>query len=254
MSAKNKKKKILVVEDEKDVLSLLEKGLKEKGFAVDSAVDGEEALQKAKEERSEYTLYIFDIVLPKLDGREVVKHLRSEEDMTPVLFLTAMDKVEDMVEGLEIGADDYMVKPFDFEELIARVKALIRRAGQQEGLYTNIGKLWVDRVDRVVTYDDREIELTQREYQLLDFFLRHREMVLTREQISKGVWKLSYTGESNFVDVYVRHLRQKIWRERESPIRTVRGKGYMFSMEIYEREQEKKKKKKKKRKKTKKGK
>lgn len=223
------KKKILVVEDEEDVLNLLGQGLQEKGFEVDLVKTGEEAMEKAKAGQGNYALFLLDIVLPKMDGRELLKKLRDDGNTTPVLFLTAKDKVEDRVSGLEIGADDYIVKPFDFNELVARIHAVMRRVASQEKLSIKIGQLQVDRVERHVQYKGKKVDLTQREYQLLDFFLKHRGMVLTRDQISRGVWGLSYTGESNFVDVYVRHLRQKIWDKEESRIKTVRGKGYMFA-------------------------
>ncbi len=223
--------RILVVEDEESIRDFLSVGLKEKGFEVDTAVDGEEGLAKAKAERGRYAVYVLDIMLPKLDGKEMVVRMREEGDTTPVLFLTAMDRVEDRISGLELGADDYLVKPFAFEELTARIRALIRRAKSESDLTVTVGDLYVDRVERKVTYQGRAVDLTQREYQLLDYFLRHQGTVLSRDQISRDVWGLSYTGESNFVDVYVRHLRQKIWDKEESQIRTIRGRGYMLTAE-----------------------
>ena len=220
-------KKILVVEDEESIRDFLSVGLREKGFEVDVASDGEEGLARAKAES--YAVYVLDIMLPKIDGREMVVRLREEGDSTPVLFLTAMDRVEDRISGLEIGADDYLVKPFAFEELTARIRALIRRSESESDLTVTVGDLTVDRVERKVVFKGAPVELTQREYQLLDYFLRHQGMVLSRDQISRDVWGLSYTGESNFVDVYVRHLRQKIWDKEESQIRTVRGRGYKLS-------------------------
>jgi DNA-binding response OmpR family regulator len=221
-------KKVLVVEDEESIRELLTVSLGEQGFEVETAADGEEGLRKAKTERGNYVAYVLDIMLPKLDGRDMLVRLREQGDTTPVLFLTAMDRVEDRVAGLEVGADDYLVKPFAVEELVARVKALVRRARVETELNVRVGDLFVNRVDRKVLYAGKPVDLTQREYQLLDYFLRHESQVLSREQISRDVWGLSYTGESNFVDVYVRHLRQKIWDKDESQIRTVRGRGYML--------------------------
>jgi two-component system copper resistance phosphate regulon response regulator CusR len=222
-------KRILVVEDEESIRDFLSIGLKEKGFEVDTAVDGEEGLAKAEADRGRYAVYVLDIMLPKLDGKEMVVRLREQGDATPVLFLTALDRVEDRISGLELGADDYLVKPFAFEELTARIRALIRRAKSETDLTVRVGELFVDRVERKVVYAGRPVELTQREYQLLDYFLRHQGVVLSRDQISRDVWGLSYTGESNFVDVYVRHLRQKIWDKEDSQIQTVRGRGYVLA-------------------------
>lgn len=222
-------RRILVVEDEESIRDFLSVGLTEKGFQVETACDGEEGLAKAKADK--YAVYVLDIMLPRLDGKELVVRLRELGDATPVLFLTAMDRVEDRISGLEIGADDYLAKPFAFEELTARIRALIRRSESDTDLTVKVGELSVDRVDRKVVYKGRPVELTQREYQLLDYFIRHRGTVLSRDQISRDVWGLSYTGESNFVDVYVRHLRQKIWDKEDSQIRTVRGRGYMLTEE-----------------------
>ncbi|HAK95647.1 MAG TPA: DNA-binding response regulator [Planctomycetes bacterium] len=221
--------KLLIVEDEESLREFLRAGLTERGFKVDLAVDGKEGLARAKAGKGRYAVYILDIVLPKMDGRDMVKTLRGAGDETPVLFLTAMDKIEDRVMGLEIGADDYVVKPFALEELVARLHALIRRSHIEGELSIKCGDLSVDRVERRVLYKGSRVDLTQREYQLLDYFIRHRGEVLSREQISRDVWGLTYTGESNFVDVYVRHLRQKIWDKEESQIRTVRGRGYLIS-------------------------
>ncbi len=221
--------KLLVVEDDESMRVFLSAGLSERGFKVDLAVDGKDGLARAKAGKGRYAVYILDIMLPKVDGRELVKALRAAGDSTPVLFLTAMGKTEDRVLGLEIGADDYVVKPFELEELVARLNAFIRRSHIEGELSIRCGDLSVDRVERRVMFKDTRIDLTQREYQLLDYFIRHPGEVLSREQISRDVWGLSYTGESNFVDVYVRHLRQKIWDKEESQIRTVRGRGYLMS-------------------------
>jgi len=220
-------KRILVVEDDDSTRDYLTSVLEEKGFTVDAVATAEEGLELARKGR--YAAYVLDIILPKMDGRTMLRRLREEGDETPVLFLTALDEVEDRVRGLEIGADDYIVKPFSYEELVARLKAVIRRAKSDVLLRVSIGDLEIDRVERRVTYKGRAIDLTQREYQLLDYMVLHPGVVLTREQISKDVWGLPYTGESNFVDVYVRHLRQKIWDKDESQIKTVRGEGYMFA-------------------------
>ena len=182
-------KKILVVEDEESIRDFLSVGLTEKGFQVETACEGEEGLAKAKADK--YAVYVLDIMLPRLDGKEMVVRLRELGDATPVLFLTAMDRVEDRISGLEIGADDYLAKPFAFEELTARIRALIRRSESDTDLTVKVGELSVDRVERKVLYRGRNVELTQREYQLLDYFIRHRGTVLSRDQISRDVWGLS---------------------------------------------------------------
>ena len=219
-------KKLLVVEDDENTKDYLKSVLENKGFSVDAVTTAEDALDLAQKGR--YAAYVVDILLPKMDGKALLKRLRDSGDETPVLFVTALDEVQDRVKGLELGADDYIVKPFSPEELVARVKAVIRRAKSDVVLHVRTGNLEIDRVDRRVTYKGKRVDLTQREYQLLDYFVMHPGTVLTRDQISREVWGIPYTGESNFVDVYVRHLRQKIWDKDESQIKTVRGEGYMF--------------------------
>jgi len=212
----------LVVEDEKKVAGFLRRGLEEEGYSVDCAYDGEEALRKLRD-RS-YDLVILDIMLPKVDGMQVLKEMRETGIRTPVLMLTAKDAVEDVVKGLDSGADDYLTKPFAFEELLARIRALLRRKEGETEL--RVGDLVLDVKGRKAKRGDREVELTTKEFALLEYLMRHPGRVLSREEIAEAVWGERH-GDTNIVDVYINHLRKKI--DQGFPTRlihTVRGVGY----------------------------
>ncbi len=223
--------RILVVEDERKVASFLRQGLQEEGHAVETAADGAAALDMILEGPG-YDLVVLDVMLPKRDGFEVLKTLRQRHVQTPVLVLTARDAVSDKVVGLDLGADDYLTKPFAFDEVLARVRALLRRGAGQRTPVLRLADLALDPATRTVTRDGRRITLTTREYALLEYFLRNAGRVLTRPMIAQHVWGLDFDPESNIIDVYVGYLRRKIDGEGERRLlHTVRGAGYMLSAE-----------------------
>jgi DNA-binding response OmpR family regulator len=223
--------RILVVEDERKVAAFVRQGLVEEGHAVEVAGDGEAALA-ALEEGQPYDLVILDVMLPKRDGFSVLRALRARRVQTPVLLLTARDGVADKVTGLDLGADDYLAKPFAFEELLARVRALLRRGRGRAEPQLRLADLSLDPATRVVTRGRRRISLTAREYALLEYFLRNTGRVLTRPMITQHVWGMDFDPESNIIDVYVGYLRRKIDAEGERRLlQTVRGSGYMLSAE-----------------------
>jgi len=223
--------RILVVEDERKVASFLRQGLQEEGHAVETAGDGAAALDMLLEGPG-YDLVVLDVMLPKRDGFDVLKTLRQRRVQTPVLCLTARDAVSDKVAGLDFGADDYLTKPFAFEEFLARVRALLRRGTGQRGPVLKLADLTLDPATRTVTRDARRITLTTREYALLEYFLRNVGRVLTRPMIAQHVWGLDFDPESNIIDVYVGYVRRKIDGDGERRLlHTVRGAGYMLSAE-----------------------
>jgi two-component system copper resistance phosphate regulon response regulator CusR len=221
--------RILVVEDERKVASFLRQGLTEEGHAVEIAPDGDVALDLITEEPP-YDLVVLDIMLPKRDGFSVLKRLRDLHLQPPVLVLTARDGVADKVAGLDLGADDYLTKPFAFEELLARVRALLRRERGQREPVLKLADLSLDPSTRAVTRAGRRITLTAREYALLEYFLRNVGRVLTRPMIAQHVWAIDFDSETNIIDVYVGYLRRKIDGEKEPRLlHTIRGAGYMLS-------------------------
>jgi len=223
--------RILVVEDERKVASFLRQGLEEEGHAVEVASDGAAALEELLGSVG-YDLVVLDVMLPKRDGFEVLKALREHKVRTPVLMLTARDGVADRVAGLDLGADDYLTKPFAFEEFLARVRALLRRGASPGAPTRKLADLTVDPGTREVTRGNRRITLTAREFALLDYFLRNVGRVLTRPMIAQHVWGLDFDPESNVVDVYVGYLRRKIDGEGEPRlVHTVRGAGYKLAAE-----------------------
>ncbi|MCB9159357.1 MAG: response regulator transcription factor [Caldilineaceae bacterium] len=221
--------RILVVEDEQNVAAFIEQGLTEEGYAVDAVGDGELALAYA--ETYDYDLILLDVLLPKMDGRQVARTLRQRGVQAPILMLTALDAVDDRVAGLDSGADDYLVKPFAYQELLARIRARTRnfeRAGTNNEL--QVGDLTVNRLTRQVKRDGQEIELTAKEYALLEYLMLHPDHVLSRTQIGEHVWGYDFYNQSNIVDVYVGYLRRKIDAGHSKPlIRTVRGVGYKMT-------------------------
>ena len=221
---------MLVVEDEVKMAGLLKRGLEEEGYAVDVARDGSEALWLGVE--NPYDAVILDVMLPDLDGFEVCRRLRSDGRWAPVLMLTARDAVPDRVAGLDAGADDYLTKPFSFTELFARLRALLRRGAGERPAVLRAGDLALDPATRKVTRGGTPVELTAKEFALLEYLLRHPGEALTRTRIIEHVWDFAYDGDSNVVDVYVRYLREKIDRPygRDS-IETVRGTGYRLREE-----------------------
>jgi len=219
--------RILIVEDEKKVASFVKRGLEEEQYAVDVAYDGEEGLYMAI--NNPYDLLILDIMLPKKDGLQVVKELRAKDITTPILCLTAKDKVEDVVAGLDSGSDDYLAKPFAFAELVARVRALLRRPSQDRGAEIVFADLRLDPVAHKVWRGDKEIILTAKEYALLEYFMRNPNKILTRTMIAEHVWDYNFDSFTNIIDVYVNYLRKKVDKDYDKKlIHTVRGVGYVL--------------------------
>jgi DNA-binding response OmpR family regulator len=220
--------RILIVEDEEAIVRFLELGLAAHGHSVVSADNGEEGAQLATDETVEFV--VLDIRLPGIDGHEVLKRIRAERPNLPVLMLTARDDLENKVSALNEGADDYLTKPFAFEELLARIRALSRRADQVTAAQLESGDLRMDLLSRRVWRGERLVELSSREFALLECLMRHPGQVLARQQILSTVWDYTFDPGTNIVDVYVRYLRRKIDRPGEaSLIHTIRGVGYRFN-------------------------
>ena len=219
--------RILVVEDEKKVASFIKKGLQQEGYAVDTAHDGHEAAQNAN--AFDYDLVVLDLMLPKRSGLDVLREVRTLKPTLPVLVLTAKGAIEDKVAGLDAGADDYLIKPFAFAELSARIRALLRR-GAQENTRLRIADLEMDTAARQVRRAGNMIDLKMKEYALLEFLLRNAHRAVTRTMIVEHVWDIHFDSVSNVVDVHINSLRNKIDKGFTPPlIHTVRGVGYMLS-------------------------
>ena len=217
--------RILLAEDERDLNRILTLRFGEEGWVVDSCLDGAEALTLL--ENAAYDGAVLDVMLPGLDGFAVLKTARERGIGVPVLFLTARDAVADRVRGLDLGAADYLIKPFSMEELLARVRALTRRAGGEQSSVLRVGDLTLDTAAHAVRRGEREIPLSAREYALLACLMRNRNIVLTREQIEDHIWSMDYEGGTNLVDVYTSYLRRKLGDDGRL-IRTVRGVGYQL--------------------------
>ena len=200
--------KILLVEDEIDLNNIVTKYLKKNGYSVDSVFDGEEALDYLK--YGEYDLVILDIMLPKINGFEVIKELRNKGNHTSVLMLTARARADDKVKGLDLGADDYLVKPFDFNELLARMRAVVRRKYGNSSNNLTIGDLVLDTSKKSITRGEKEIELTGKEYEVLEYLMQNKNRILSREHIKQHVWDYNYEGDSNIIDVLIKNIRKKI--------------------------------------------
>ena len=219
--------RVLIVEDEKKVAGFIKKGLEEETYAVDVAYDGEEGLHLGAE--GQYDLIILDIMLPKVDGLEILSQLRAQGSDVPILLLTAKDAVDDRVTGLNKGADDYLTKPFAFSELLARVRVLLRRGKAEVKTILQISDLTLDLVSHKVNRGEDEIELTGKEYSLLEYFMRNQEKVLTRTMIAEHVWDYNFDTFTNVIDVYINHLRKKIDKGRQNKLlHTLRGVGYIM--------------------------
>ncbi|TDJ53500.1 MAG: response regulator transcription factor [Gemmatimonadetes bacterium] len=217
--------KILIVEDDRKVAGFIEQGLKEEGYVVDVATDGEEATLLGHV--YDYDVILLDLVLPKKNGFQVAMELRREGRNTPILMLTSRDAVEDVVRGLDAGADDYLAKPFRFEELLARIRALCRRGGAERLEILRYGPISLDRLKHVATVDDQVLDLTPKEFQLLEYFLLHPEEVVRRTTLLEKVWDMHFDPESNVVDVHVGNLRRKLTTAAGEPLfSTVRGVGF----------------------------
>lgn len=219
--------RVLVVEDEKDLNRVISKKLKIEGYSVDSCYDGEEALDYII--GTQYDIIVLDIMMPKKNGYEVLEEMRRNENKTPVLLLTAKDSLEDRVRGLDLGADDYLVKPFHFEELMARIRAMIRRNHGSVSNELRIADLVLDLGKRTVKRGEKNIELSSKEFAILEYMLQNKGIVLSREKLEDHIWNYDYQGASNMIDVYIRYLRIKMDKDFEPKlIHTVRGVGYVL--------------------------
>ena len=219
--------KILLAEDEIDLNNVITRYLKKNGYSVDSVLDGEEALDYL--EYGEYDLVILDIMMPKVNGFEVIKKLRDKGNHTSVLMLTARDSADDKVKGLDLGADDYIVKPFDFNELMARIRAVVRRKYGNSSNKLVIGNLVLNTSERSVTRAGKQIELTGKEYEVLEYLMQSKNRILSRDQIKEHVWDFDYEGDSNIIDVLIKNIRKKIdVEDGKQIIYTKRGLGYVI--------------------------
>ena len=220
--------RILLVEDDRDIVRFLKKGLSENGYAVDVNFDGETGLHSVLQHH--YDLVLFDIMLPKMDGKEILKRMRGKGIQTPVIFLTAKDSEEDVVHGLNLGADDYLTKPFSFNELLARINAILRR-GKTSGfpLRLQVADLVLELDGHRVSRHDQRIELTPKEYALLEFLMRHPGEIVTRSMIAELIFGYHFDTSTNVVDVHVSHLRNKIDRDfAHKLLHTIKGVGYVL--------------------------
>lgn len=219
--------RLLVVEDEKDLNEITTIRLKKAGYSVDSCMDGEEAMEYIK--AGEYDVILLDIMLPKVNGLDILRQIRKEKNKTAVLLLTARDSIEDRVIGLDCGADDYLIKPFAFDELLARIRVLTRRSVDESTNVFTVADLSVDCKKRIVQRGETRINLSSKEFALLEYMIRNQGIVLSRNKIEQHIWDFDYAGGSNVIDVYIRYLRKKIDHDFEPKlIHTVRGTGYVL--------------------------
>lgn len=222
--------RILVAEDEQDLNRLMVQALERAGYSVDSCYDGADALDYAA--GADYDCILLDIMMPKADGRTVLRTLRSRGCAVPVIFLTALDSVQDRIDGLDLGADDYLVKPFDMAELLARIRAATRKYGGQKNTVLTAGDLSLDTVTHGVTRAGQTINLSAKEYAILEYLLRNKGAVLSRAQLENHIWNYDYAGGSNVVDVYIAYLRKKVDAPFDKKlIHTVRGAGWVLREE-----------------------
>lgn len=219
--------KILVVEDDKTISNFVSKGLKEEGHVVSQAGDGRSGLDLASS--GDFDFMILDIMLPKMDGIQICRTLRQNGSQLPIIMLTAKDSTEDRIEGLDVGADDYLVKPFAFSELLARMRAVSRRKGGDGQTILEVAGLQVDMVRHKVVYEEKELDLTSREFSLLQHFMKRKGHVLSRTMIIESVWGYDFQAGTNIIDVYINFLRRKLRKlTGKDWIRTIRNRGYVF--------------------------
>lgn len=222
--------RLLVVEDEKDMNRLIVKTLQQAGYTVDSCLDGLEAMDYL--DSADYDGLILDVMLPGKNGHEIITSLRQKKSALPVLFLSARDSVADRIEGLDLGADDYLVKPFDFDELLARIRAMTRKYTPVKSTLLSLGDLSLDTKTHAVTRAGKEIRLSAKEYSILEYMLRNQGVVLSRERLENSMWNFDYSGGSNVVDVYISYLRKKVDEGFDKKlIHTVRGAGWVLKEE-----------------------
>ncbi len=217
--------RILVIEDERDLNHLIKRKLKEEGYSVDSCYDGLEAIDYLNS--ASYDVLVTDIMMPRLDGINLIKGLRDKGDMTPAIFLSAKDSVDDRVKGLDAGADDYLIKPFAFDELLARIRVVLRKPQKIKTNVLKVRDLEMNVDSHEVKRGNRKIELSSKEFNLLRYMMMNEGIVLSRSTLEEHVWDFDYEGSSNLIDVYIRYLRKKIdENEKVKLIRTIRGMGY----------------------------
>jgi DNA-binding response OmpR family regulator len=217
--------RILVVEDERPIAEFVQRGLEAEGYAVSCAHDGEQGLALARS--GDYGLVLLDVLLPRLSGLEVLRRIRDADGTVPVIMLTALTETEDVVTGLDLGANDYLGKPFAFAELLARIRAQLRQPGQSDPTVLGVGGINLDFRTRKVDRAGREVSLTAREFELLAYLMRHPDQVLSRAEILNAVWGYDYDPGTNVLDVYIGYLRRKLSKaDRDAPIETVRSAGY----------------------------
>ncbi|MGE8036924.1 DNA-binding response regulator [Lysinibacillus sp. KCTC 33748] len=227
--------RILIIEDEENIARVLQLELQFEGYKADMAHTGTDGLLKYREQQ--WDLILLDVMLPEMSGIDVLKRIRATESQTPVIMLTAKSEVEDKVKGLDLGANDYITKPFDIEELLARIRTALRfsQKGNLQHAQPTFGQLSMNEQTREVIYYGKELQLTPREYDLLLYLLKHPKQVLAREQILEAVWGYDYYGDTNVVDVYIRYVRQKLEAANDTPIiQTVRGVGYVLKEHKHE--------------------
>ena len=223
----DKTMRILVVEDERDLNRVIVKTLKREGYSVDSCFDGEEAIDYIY--MTAYDAIILDILMPKKNGYEVLSYIREHKNQTPVLFLTAKDAFDDRIKGLDLGADDYLVKPFHFGELLARLRAMVRRNYGMTSSRLEVADLVLNGDTHTVTRAGNDIDLSAKEFSMLEYFMQNEGIVLSRKRLEEHLWDFEYQGASNMIDVYIRHLRIKIDHDHEMKlIHTIRGVGYVL--------------------------
>lgn len=217
--------RILVIEDERKVASFIKKGLEEEKYVVETAADGSTGLNMAV--MNSYDALVLDVMLPQMDGFTVLKELRKANKLTPVIMLTARGNMEDRITGLDLGADDYLAKPFHFEELAARLRSVLRRASAEKTTKLHCNDLMLDTVTHFAFRDGKEIELTTKEYALLEYLMRNKNRIVSRSMIIQHVWKHNFDPESNIIDVYVKRLRSKIEKDSNPKLlQSIRGVGY----------------------------
>jgi DNA-binding response OmpR family regulator len=217
--------RILVVEDERPIAEFVQRGLEAEGYSVGCAFDGEEGLALAR--TGDYALVVLDLLLPKLGGLEVIRGIRKADEVVPVIVLTALSETDEVVTGLDLGASDYLTKPFAFAELLARIRAHLRQPGQANATSLEVGRIQLDFRSREVNRSGQSVKLTAREFELLAYLMRHPDQVLSREQILNAVWGYDYDPGTNVLEVYVGYLRKKLAAaDRSHPIQTVRSAGY----------------------------
>lgn len=222
--------KILVVEDQQNLVDLIKNGLETEGFAVDYALDGEKAQKRIELHWKEYDLVILDVMLPKLEGTEVCRNIRAKNIDVPVIMLTARDQNEDIINGLNVGADDYLIKPFSFDILLARIRALLRRPKEAIPMEIKAQDIILNCTTKKVFRKNREINLTLKEFGLLEYFMRHPNQVLSREQILSNLWDFAFDSFSNVVEVHITNLRKKLGDGGGKILETIYGMGYRLNV------------------------